>query len=407
VVPKRAELAWIRKQAVPIATVDPAQEHSDLEPLRGMIGQSRIVALGEGTHGTSEFFKMKHRIVRYLAEEMDFTVFAIEANMPEARSVNRYVLTGGGDPKAALSGLYFWTWDTQEVLNMIEWMREFNRSGRGRMEFLGFDMQFPDIAMDQVEDFVKLWEPKYLKEVQSQYAIVREIWESTRGQQDRSAIDFKKWHSAASAVYSHLRERQAEYENSAGNLETDRAVQDANVVVQAAEANMPGKRSRDKSMAENLEWILDHRPLGTKVVIWAHNLHVTRGYDTYRSMGYFLDQKFKEEHMVFGFAFHSGEYTAVGPKGISAYGTSISEPGSVEWFLKQSGLKQFILDLRLADEAQKGSRWLFRELDFRNIGAMASDYAFAPRKVREEYDVLAFFENTTASDCFRARFLNR
>ncbi len=401
VVPKKADLAWIRKQAVPIATVDPSQGHSDLEPLRHMIGRSRIVALGEGTHGTSEFFKMKHRIVRYLAEEMGFTVFAIEANMPEARAVNRYVLTGEGDPKAALSGLYFWTWDTQEVLDMIEWMRDFNRSGRGRIEFLGFDMQFPDVAMAQVEYFIKVWDPGYLKEMQRLYGEVRGVQESIRGQQNQRATEISKWHTAASAVYAHLHERQEQYAAAAGDRETAWAVQDAQVVVQAAEANLPGKRSRDESMAENLTWILDHRPLGTKVVTWAHNLHVTRGYDTYRSMGYYLERSFKEEHVVFGFAFHTGRYTAVGPQGIRAYGTSASEPGSVEWFFKQSGAAPFILDLRLAGEAKKGAGWLFREMDFRNIGAMASDYAFSPHRVLEEFDVLIFFENTTASDCFR------
>lgn len=400
-VPKRADLAWIRKQAFPIATVDPAGEHPDLDPLKEIVGRSRIVALGEGTHGTSEFFKMKHRIVRYLAEEMDFTVFAIEANMPEARAVNRYVLTGAGDPREALSGLYFWTWDTQEVLDMIEWMREYNREGRGRLEFMGFDMQFPDVAMGQVEDFVRGWDPKYLEEVQKQYTQVREVWETARGQQNRSSVDYKKWHSAASAVYAHLLKLQAEDPSSADKLEIAWAVQDAQIVVQAAEANMPGKRSRDNSMADNLEWIMDHRPSGTKVVAWAHNGHVSRGSDFFRSMGYYLDQRFKEDHIVFGFAFHGGQYTAVGPRGIGVYGTSLSEPGSVEWFFKQSGLAQFFLDLRKADEAVKGSRWLFRELDFRSIGAMAMDYAFAPHMVRHEYDVLVYFENTTASECFR------
>ncbi|MGD2093071.1 MAG: erythromycin esterase family protein, partial [Candidatus Aminicenantes bacterium] len=140
-VPTEQDLKWIRARAIPIKTTDPINDHSDLQPLKEIIGNRSIVALGEGTHGTSEFFKMKHRITKFLAEEMGFTVFAIEASMPEAREVNRYVLTGQGDPKKALAGLYFWTWNTREVLAMIQWMREFNRSGKGRIEFFGFDMQ--------------------------------------------------------------------------------------------------------------------------------------------------------------------------------------------------------------------------------------------------------------------------
>ena len=403
IVPKRADLKWIRKNAVPVETANPQSDFSDLMPLKDMIGERRIVALGEGTHGTSEFFKMKHRIVRFLAEEMDFTVFAIEANMPEAREVNRYVLTGEGDPRKALSGLYFWTWDTGEVLAMIEWMKDYNLSGKGRMEFYGFDMQFPDVAMANVREFVGKADPDFGATLDEHYGRVKEIYQSMRAVRDRSKIDFAKWHDAAEAVYTHLKTRRDEYAESIDALEVDWAVQDALVVLQAAEANMQEKRSRDKSMADNLEWILAHTPPGSKVVTWAHNGHVSKNLGTFKSMGHYFSQSHGDDMIVFGFAFHEGEYTAVGKNGINVYGTSPSEPGSVEWFLKSSGIPQMVLDLREASQGAKGSEWLFQRLDFRSIGAMALDYAFSPRKVTEEFDALIYFEKTTPSDCFRSR----
>ena len=139
-------VAWIQRTAHPLATCEPSDDQRDLAFLEKLVGDAHIVALGEGTHGTSEFFKLKHRITRYLASKMGFTVFAIEANMPEAYRVNDYVLTGRGDPGALIDGMYFWTWNTREVLDMIEWMRAFNASGRGRIQFTGFDMQTPDTA---------------------------------------------------------------------------------------------------------------------------------------------------------------------------------------------------------------------------------------------------------------------
>ena len=147
------QLDWIHAHAVPFDRAEPGQGWDDLMPLKEIVGDARIVALGEGTHGTREFFQMKHRITEFLANEMGFTVFAIEANMPEARQVNRYVLTGEGDPKKALAGMYFWTWNTQEVLDMIEWMRAFNASGQRRIAIWGLDMQTPDVAMDSVRRF--------------------------------------------------------------------------------------------------------------------------------------------------------------------------------------------------------------------------------------------------------------
>lgn len=88
---------------------------------------------------------MKHRMVEYLATREGFTIFSIEANMPEAYRLNDFVLNGVGDPKQLLKGLYFWTWNTEEVLDMILGTREFNRSGKGRIEFTGFDMQTPTV----------------------------------------------------------------------------------------------------------------------------------------------------------------------------------------------------------------------------------------------------------------------
>ena len=132
----------------------------DLEPLAALIGNARVVALGEATHGTAEFFRMKHRIIEFLASHLGFTIFAIEANMPEAYALNAYIINGEGDPAKLLQGLYFWTWNTQEVLDMIEWMRDFNRTGRGRIQFTGFDMQTCTVAARVVQILSPLPAPR-------------------------------------------------------------------------------------------------------------------------------------------------------------------------------------------------------------------------------------------------------
>jgi erythromycin esterase len=167
---------WLRTVAIPFDTAEPGRGFADLQRLRVVIGAARIVALGEATHGTSEFFKMKHRLTEFLATEMGFTRFAIEANMPEAYRVNEYVLTGKGDPKELLRGMYFWTWDTQEVLDMILWMRRFNESGKGRIQFLGFDMQFGLVALANVRGFVARADPDYARDLERAYEGLGDSW---------------------------------------------------------------------------------------------------------------------------------------------------------------------------------------------------------------------------------------
>ena len=134
---------WVRASAIRLTTPEAGHGFADMEPLKKVVGNARIVSLGEATHGSREFFQLKHRMLEFLATQMGFTIFSIEANMPEAYKLNDFVLRGEGDPAKLIKGMYFWTWDTQEVLDMVLWMREFNKSGKGRVEFTGFDMQTP------------------------------------------------------------------------------------------------------------------------------------------------------------------------------------------------------------------------------------------------------------------------
>ena len=156
---------WIRSHAIPLKTPEAGNGFDDLRPLQKLIGEARIVSLGEATHGSREFFQLKHRMLEFLASEMGFTIFSIEANMPEAYRLNDYVLEGKGDPAQLLRGMYFWTWDTEEVLAMIRWMREFNKSGKGRVQFTGFDMQTPTVAAGIVRDFTSRYDAPFVTDV--------------------------------------------------------------------------------------------------------------------------------------------------------------------------------------------------------------------------------------------------
>jgi erythromycin esterase-like protein len=178
----KAVVDWMRAHAVALQTPEAGHGFRDMQPLKQIVGNARIVALGEATHGTREFFQLKHRMLEFLASEMGFTIFSIEASMPEAYRLNDYVLNGNGDPAQLLKGMYFWTWDTQEVLAMIRWMREFNQSGKGRIEFTGFDMQFPDVAMRTVHDFVTKNDFEYLASLQKASDVARAAGPQGEGQ---------------------------------------------------------------------------------------------------------------------------------------------------------------------------------------------------------------------------------
>jgi len=173
--PTPEQVAWTKEKASPFSTPDAGNGFDDLTAVKAMVGSARIVGLGEGTHGTSEFFRMKHRLLEYLATEMGFTIYAVEGGMPEAYLVNDYVLNGNGDPKKLFQGMVSWEWNAQEVLDTILWMRQFNLSGKGPLQFAGFDMQLGSTAAANVRNFVSQADPGYLPTVDSAFALATQV----------------------------------------------------------------------------------------------------------------------------------------------------------------------------------------------------------------------------------------
>src|ERR1043165_6515328 len=121
--PDQPVVDWITANAVRLKTSEAGNGFADMQPLKKIIGDARIVSLGEATHGTREFFQLKHRLIEFCVSELGFNLIAMETEFGSALAVNDYVLEGKGNAADALCGMGYWCWDTQEVLALIEWIR--------------------------------------------------------------------------------------------------------------------------------------------------------------------------------------------------------------------------------------------------------------------------------------------
>ena len=119
----RGVVTALADSTIPIGSDDPDSPDSDLLPLVPLLAERRVIALGEATHGTREFFRLKDRLLRLLVRHAAFTTFALEISPESGELVNRYVHAGGGSGRSVLREFEFWTWQTEEVLALIEWMR--------------------------------------------------------------------------------------------------------------------------------------------------------------------------------------------------------------------------------------------------------------------------------------------
>lgn len=116
----------LQATSVRLTSLSPGDSDDDLIPWGRTLDGVRVVGLGEATHGTREFFLLKHRLIGYLVREHGFTGFALEADPDGCRALDTFVTTGRGDPARALGELGYWTWHTEEVLDLLRWMRAHN-----------------------------------------------------------------------------------------------------------------------------------------------------------------------------------------------------------------------------------------------------------------------------------------
>jgi erythromycin esterase-like protein len=127
----------LMRTTLPLTTVRAESGFADMEAIRPILSGKRIVALGEATHGTREFFQMKHRMLEFLVTQLGFRHYGMELSAPDGELLNQYI---HGDNIDFRSHLY-WPWGTEEVAAMIEWMRRFNAAAapNDRMTFHGID----------------------------------------------------------------------------------------------------------------------------------------------------------------------------------------------------------------------------------------------------------------------------
>ena len=129
----------IRNHAIAL-TGQPA----DYTPLFDMIGDAKVVLIGEATHGTDEFYRIRADITKQLIRYYGFSAVAVEADWPDAYRVNRYVRGGNRHIHNSNSALNeflrfpTWMWRNEVMTEFLDWMREYNEKKLSNQEKAGF-----------------------------------------------------------------------------------------------------------------------------------------------------------------------------------------------------------------------------------------------------------------------------
>lgn len=386
----------------PLEGASPNLSSEALTAIGTAVGDTPLVGLGEATHGTKEFFEMKDRIFRYLVESHGFKAMGFEATWGGALYVNDYIVNGNGNSRDAISKMQFWTWDTEEVQALVEWMHDYNQTQPedDKIYFYGFDMQSGSEEAYWIEQFLQTHAPDLTAPIM---ANISEFLANTGNYQNLSATQRDTYRANLIASQTQFEANSELLIAQSSQSEFDLILKAFDVLLQFEDYSRPdATRSRDEYMAENSEWIRDYIGGDAKVALWAHNGHVTTA-GTFESQGEFLNASHGDDYKNIGFSFSMGKFQALNGIRQLTIENEVSEVrcNSVNELFSALTAANFYLVMDDLESTTHAQAYFNESRDFLSIGALYDEsapnsYYFRTNLV-ESYDVVIHFEVSTSA----------
>ena len=350
----------------------------DYDPLMRVVGNARLVLLGEATHGTHEFYRARAQITQRLINEKGFCAVLAEADWPDAWRVNRYVQGAPDDADAvdALAGFARfpqWMWRNADVLDFVGWLRSHNdRQGAARRKvgFYGLDLYSLHASMEAVIAYLDKTDPPAAQRARQHYACFDPFEGHVQSYGLAAGLGLQpSCEDAVVRVLTEMRQRAFEHQLGNGHTAFDAAsdaafsaAQNAAVVKNAEQyyrsmfrAKASSWNLRDQHMMDTLLALMGHLAQGespAKVVVWAHNSHLGDASATAMhargefNLGQLVRERFGREALLVGFSTHHGTVTAAsdwdGPAERKAVRPAL--PESYEAQFHAAGLGDFLID---------------------------------------------------------------
>jgi erythromycin esterase-like protein len=364
-------LPLLRREAQPL-TDDPRT----WDPLVEELGQSRIVLLGEASHGSHEFYRDRARLTRRLIEEKGFRAVATEADWPNAHRAHRYINGHPEDADAveALAGFKrfpTWLWRNRVVADFLEWLRRFNLDQPAppqRVGFYGIDLYSLHDSMDAVLQYLEQTDPAAADRARQRYACFEQFSGDPQRYGYQTALgQARDCRDEVVAQLVEMRRQAHTFVERNGGTTRDEffsAHQNARLIANAEEyyrAMFQGREAtwnlRDTHMADTVDEIIDHRQQNgpdQKLIIWAHNSHVGDARATEMgdkgelNLGQLMRERYGDEVALVGWSTYHGSVTAASDWGRPTERKTVRPalPDSYESLFHHTGLEAFFLNLR-------------------------------------------------------------
>jgi erythromycin esterase-like protein len=345
---------------------------ADHDALLDLVADSSLVLLGEGSHGTHDFYYERAEITKRLITEKGFSAVAVEADWPDAYRVNRYVQGEGddADADAALSGFErfpTWMWRNTVVLNFVEWLKDTNstRSPKDRTGFFGLDLYSLFNSMESVVEYLDRVDPEAAKRARYRYACFEHFGEDSQAYGYTASFDLSRsCEDEAVSQLVEMQRRAMDYLKHTRGDDFFDAEQNARLVKNAEQyyrSMFRGRQSswnlRDTHMAETIDSLtsyLARQMREPRIVVWAHNSHLGDARATEMgdrgelNVGQLVRQRYGSDAVLVGFTTYTGTVTAANDWDDPGERKRVRPalPDSYELGFHETEIPRFFLNLR-------------------------------------------------------------
>lgn len=394
----------IGEVAFPIESLALDARTDDLTPVVDAFGDAGIVGIGTATHGTAEFYRLRHRLLRHLIEADGLRTIAVEDGVGRLRGVNDYLRGDEGDAATAMTEHMDPIHHSDAMVAFLRWLRSFNadRDPGDQVALYGVDSQFFAYPAAAIWAYLGAVDQAYRDTLPERYAVLAD-----RGMQgawrDESAFEDRL--AGAEAMVADLRDRLASEEASYREASSDRAYELARRylrgIEQAHEIHAtrfedagPAMERREEHMAENVTWLAEGAA-GDRIAFLAHNGHVKRGdhHEGWPAAGQLIADEHDDGYYPLGMAFGRGSVGARNPETGEIERFEVGDPldGSLADALQDVPRDRFVLDFERAGAREQIAEWLVEVDEMRVVGnTFVSDAD--PEEFHVEADVDASFD---------------
>ncbi|HET7712252.1 MAG TPA: erythromycin esterase family protein [Thermoanaerobaculia bacterium] len=275
---------WLAANASPLATLEPSASDDDLRPLLPVISGARMIALSDATHGTHEFYSLKQRLIPFLVASANVRTIVFEAPYAEFERISEYVRTGKGDPAELLKSSDYFFWDTEEILELIRWVRGWNESGRAPLNIVGVDCFHPATSIEVVLEYLRRVDSAAAADAEQRYSCLASRGDAPLLYAAQLDSHRNSCRDSVRSVRALIERGRGDYVRRTSTEEIARVLYAARLVEQGEESFATLMGNRDEAMAENIEWLLNRTD--ANLVILGHNEHFGKTpYTLYREEG--------------------------------------------------------------------------------------------------------------------------